>query len=80
MNFRILLLASLILITGCAAPGTALLSPAITGAKTKSIQQASLSLASSLSSNQFIKKNEKKIKDLKINMTKKSRNILSNLR
>ena len=80
MNSKILLLASLILTTSCAAPGTALLSPAITGAKTKSVHQASLSLASSLSSNQFIKNNEKKIKDLKINMTKKSRNILSNLR
>lgn len=80
MNFKILLLVSLILTTSCAAPGTALLSPAITGAKTKSVHQASLSLASSLSSNKFIKNNEKKIKDLKINITKKSRNILSNLR
>ena len=80
MNSKILLLASLILTTSCAAPGTALLSPAITGAKTKSVHQASLSLASSLSSNKFIKNNEKKIKDLKINITKKSRNILSNLR
>ena len=35
----------LILFTNCAAPGTALLSPVITGAKTKSAHQASISLA-----------------------------------
>tara|TARA_Y100000389_G_C17303010_1_gene433943 strand:- start:297 stop:557 length:261 start_codon:yes stop_codon:yes gene_type:complete len=51
-----------ILLTNCAAPGTALLSPVITGAKTKSAHQASLSLASSISSNQLFKRHGKKIK------------------
>ena len=40
----------LLFLNNCAAPGTALISPAITGAKTKSAHQASLSLASSISS------------------------------
>ena len=42
------------LLNNCAAPGTALLTPAITGAKTKSAHQASLSLASSLSSKKIL--------------------------
>ena len=51
---KILSISCLLILTNCAAPGTALLSPAITGAKTKSLQQASLSLASSVSSNKII--------------------------
>ena len=56
------------MVTNCAAPGTALLSPIITGAKTKSAHQASLSLASSLSSNQIIKKHTNEIKIIKKNL------------
>ena len=51
---KLLLIGCLLTLTNCAAPGTALLSPVITGAKTKSLQQASLSLASSVSSNKII--------------------------
>ena len=58
-------LAILLILANCAAPGTALLSPAITGAKTKSIHQASLSLASSLSSSQFIRDHDKDLKEFK---------------
>ena len=43
-------LVLILFLNSCAAPGTALLSPIITGAKTKSAHQASLSLASSISS------------------------------
>ena len=56
----------LCLLNNCAAPGTALLSPVITGAKTKSAHQASLSLASSLSSKKIIK-DFKETKDSLIN-------------
>ena len=64
MNYikKFFCLLILVLLTNCAAPGTALLSPVITGAKTKSVHQASLSLASSLSSNKFFKQHGKKIR------------------
>ena len=65
------------LLSNCAAPGTALLSPVITGAKTKSAHQASLSLASSLSSKQFIKNHSdelKKIRDIVFNKSYKTLN------
>ena len=51
---KLLLICCLLILTNCAAPGTALLSPVITGAKTKSLQQASVSLASSVSSSKII--------------------------
>ena len=51
---KLLSISCLLILTNCATPGTALLSPVITGAKTKSLQQASLSLASSVSSNKII--------------------------
>ena len=51
---KFLSISCLLILTNCTAPGTALLGPVITGAKTKSLQQASLSLASSVSSNKII--------------------------
>ena len=60
---KFLVLFFLFFLTNCAAPGTALLSPIITGAKTKSAHQASLSLASSLGSNQLFRSHGDKIKD-----------------
>tara|TARA_Y100000389_G_C17390882_1_gene479811 strand:+ start:208 stop:474 length:267 start_codon:yes stop_codon:yes gene_type:complete len=42
----------LILLSGCAAPGSALLGPAVTGATTKSLAQASLSFGT----NQIVRK------------------------
>ena len=66
----------LCLLNNCAAPGTALLSPVITGAKTKSAHQASLSLASSLSSKKIIK-DFKKTKDSLFNKRLKKRFLLT---
>ena len=40
---KLLLISSLFILSNCSAPGTALLGPAFTGAKTGSIYQASLS-------------------------------------
>tara|TARA_B100001057_G_scaffold445931_1_gene483998 strand:- start:1929 stop:2171 length:243 start_codon:yes stop_codon:yes gene_type:complete len=68
----------LIFLTQCAAPGTALLSPVITGAKTKSAHQASLSLASSLTSKQFIKDNKRELNELKKSVLNKGKKILNN--
>ena len=68
----------LIFLTQCAAPGTALLSPVITGAKTKSAHQASLSLASSLTSKQFIKDNKQELNELKKSVLNKGKKILNN--
>ena len=59
------------MLTNCVAPGSALLSPVITGAKTKSAHQASLSLASSLSSNQLRKIHGEKIKSQILEKSKK---------
>ena len=63
-------------VTNCAAPGTALLSPIITGAKTKSAHQASISLASSISSNQFIKKHANEINKIKKKVLTKSNRVI----
>ena len=71
-------LAILLILANCAAPGTALLSPVITGAKTKSVHQASLSLASSLSSSQFIKDHDKDLKEFKNKIIKKGKTALNN--
>tara|TARA_Y100001958_G_C20744426_1_gene231568 strand:- start:86 stop:334 length:249 start_codon:yes stop_codon:yes gene_type:complete len=65
----------LLLLSNCATTGTALLSPIITGVKTKSIQQASLSLASSLGSNQILRSHEKSIKKAKNKMFGKPKNV-----
>ena len=58
---KYLVLFMVILLTGCSAPGAALLGPAFTGATTKSVARASLSFGT----NQIMKKvdiNEKKSK------------------
>ena len=66
----------LILLTNCTTPGTALLGPALTGATTKSVTQASLSFGSnqvirkiqetSKKSKKQVKKIVKKIEDLNL--------------
>jgi len=76
-NLSILIL--LLLLSNCTAPGTALLSPIITGAKTKSAHQASLSLASSLSSKQLIENHNHELKKLKDTIFKKDKKIFKNL-
>ena len=55
-----------ILLTGCSAPGTALLGPAFTGATTKSVAQASLSFGT----NQIIRKMDEAIKESKKEVNK----------
>ena len=42
---KILFISCLLLLSNCSAPGTALLGPAFTGAKTGSVYQASLSFS-----------------------------------
>ena len=77
---KILSISCLLILTNCAAPGTALLSPAITGAKTKSLQQASLSLASSVSSNKIIANfMETNKEELIKNYSKLSNKIIKNI-
>ena len=63
-------------LTNCAAPGTALLSPVITGATTKSAQQGSLSLISSLSSKKIIEDYDKDLRSLKQSIFKKSKKLI----
>ena len=67
----------LILLTGCTAPGSALLGPVFTGATSKSLAQASLSFGTnqiirnihdaSKKSKTEIRKIAKKIEDFKLN-------------
>ena len=63
-------------LANCAAPGTALLSPVITGATTKSAQQGSLSLVSSLSSKKIIEDHDKDLKSLKQSIFQKSKKLI----
>ena len=77
---RLLLISCLLILTNCAAPGTALLSPIITGAKTKSLQQASLSLASSLGSQKVITNFKETNKNkLKKYYLKQSNKVIKNI-
>ena len=66
-----------VLLTNCAAPGAALLSPAVTGIKTKSAHQASLSLASSISSNKLIEIHGDNFKKILLNKSNKIFDYLS---
>ena len=58
---KIFIFGVLICLSNCATPGAALLGPSITGARTGSVYQASLSYGSS----QVIKKTKEKIKNTK---------------
>ena len=60
-----------ILLTGCSAPGTALLGPAFTGVTTKSVAQASLSFGT----NQIIRKVDTAIKESKKEVNKIAKKI-----
>jgi hypothetical protein len=67
---KLILIFVFFTLTNCAAPGTALLGPAFTGATTKSAARASLSF----SSNQLIKKihnDTKNVNDKIIKIVKK---------
>ena len=77
---KLLFIGCMLILTNCAAPGTALLSPVITGAKTKSLQQASLSLASSVSSNKIVADfMEANKEELIKNYSKLSNKIIKNI-
>ena len=58
---RIILLILLLFFSNCTTPGTALLGPVITGAKTGSVYQASLSYSSSKIVNQLKTKDFDKV-------------------
>tara|TARA_B100000575_G_C23121488_1_gene649092 strand:+ start:481 stop:729 length:249 start_codon:yes stop_codon:yes gene_type:complete len=72
-------LTLLLFLSNCAAPGSAFITPFITGVKTKSVQQASLSLASSLSSNHLFKRHEKNNKKTKNKMLNNKNHVVSSL-
>ena len=58
MNKKIIFILPLFLLTNCASPGTAFLGPVITGAKTGSVYQASISYSSSKVMNTLIEFNK----------------------
>tara|TARA_B100000767_G_scaffold271538_1_gene297378 strand:- start:722 stop:1051 length:330 start_codon:yes stop_codon:yes gene_type:complete len=63
---KLIILSLILILTNCGAPGTALLGPTITGARTGSVAQASLSYGSS----HVVKKAKESLK--KIEETKKA--------
>jgi len=77
--FKLLSLFTLLLLTNCGTPGVAFLSPAITGATTKSAHQATLSMVSSLSSNQLLNKQKNKMKDKLLEKKEKIFDYLNNI-
>jgi len=76
---KLLSLFLLLLLTNCGAPGVAFLSPAITGATTKSAHQATFSMVSSFSSNQLINKQRNKMKDKFLEKKEKIFDYLNNI-
>ena len=65
------IIISLILLTNCSAPGTALLGPIFTGAKTGSVYQASLSYGSNRIIDEFrTKENLKTFNNQSLNKNK----------
>ena len=63
---KIIILSLMLILTNCGMPGTALLGPSITGARTGSIYQAGLSYGSS----QLIEKTKKSLIAIKETKTK----------
>ena len=51
---KLLLVPCLLFLSNCSAPGTALLGPAFTGAKTGSVYQASVSFSTGKIMNEFV--------------------------
>ena len=70
MNRKLIISISLLFLNGCASTGTALLGPIITGAKTGSIYQASISYSTGKIMNELVSSkvspNEKSINISKI--------------
>lgn len=71
MNNKIFAFFLLLLLSNCASPGSALLGPAITGATTKNLAQASLSFGT----NQVMKKVQISYNKSKIKVKKIAKNI-----
>tara|TARA_B100001057_G_C22779236_1_gene922953 strand:+ start:281 stop:547 length:267 start_codon:yes stop_codon:yes gene_type:complete len=71
MNNKIFVFFLLLLLSNCASPGSALLGPAITGATTKNLAQASLSFGT----NQVMKKVRTSYNQSKIKVKKIAKNI-----
>jgi len=63
---KLLLISSLFILSNCSAPGTALLGPVFTGAKTGSVYQASLSYGTGKIMNKISDLNIDSISDKKI--------------
>ena len=66
MSKNLFTLFLLLLLTNCAAPGTALIGPVFTGATTKSVTQASLSAGT----NQILRKLHSESKKTRIKIAK----------
>ena len=66
MSKNLFILFLLLLLTNCAAPGTALIGPVFTGATTKSVAQASLSAGT----NQILRKLHSESKKTRIKIAK----------
>ena len=79
MNKNYLIIFSLLFITSCGTPGSALLGPAFTGATTKSLTQASVSFGT----NQILRKVQETSKVSKTrvtNLVKKIENLSNSSR
>ena len=63
---KLLLISCLLVLSNCSAPGTALLGPAFTGAKTGSVYQASLSYGTAKVMNKISDLNVDSLFDIKI--------------
>ena len=66
MSKKLILFSCLLFLSNCSAPGTALLGPAFTGAKTGSVYQASLSYGTGKLMNKISDLNDNSIFDVKI--------------
>ena len=64
---KLLFVTCLLALSNCSAPGTALLGPAFTGAKTGSVYQASLSYGTGQIMNEFTELNINSLFEKKIN-------------
>ena len=75
MNKKIITILSLFFLANCASPGTAFLGPVITGAKTGSVYQASISYSSSKVMNTIRKNTMHNLIKLNKNDSTKSTNL-----
>ena len=74
---KILFISCLLLLSNCSAPGTALLGPAFTGAKTGSVYQASLSFSTQKIINEITDFNLDSVFEKKEKISSKESNLES---